>query len=228
MNALAELQKRRRPVANPANPANQGRQGAESSQDSQDSQGVAVGKHFSAVAASALPAPLVSTLKLLRARLLALAASEWIDAAPVHRLHDLDVAALIGLDASQLVTCLTMLADTAERHAGRVPAGHTAPVHCEQCGPVWDHPDRVAMMPIVSGWPRALGCPWCMVRKAGRYIPGPPVACEGCAHFTPDTINPDTGMGDCHAGNGIHYPMARHPCGSHSPSSIKAKKRELA
>jgi hypothetical protein len=46
-------------------------------------------------------------------------------------------------------------------------------MHCQQCGPVWIHPDIVAALPMVNGWPRALGCPWCFVRKAGGPIPRP-------------------------------------------------------
>lgn len=160
--------------------------------------------------------PLPDALKPLRAHLLALAAAEGIDADHVHRLHDLDVAACIGLGARQLADYLAMLADTADRHAGRVPLDDTAPMHCERCGPVWIHPDIAAVLPVVDGWPRALGCPWCFVRKAGGTIPRPPVTCEGCRHFTPDAINPPAGMGVCNAGKGVHYPMVRHTCGIHS------------
>jgi hypothetical protein len=212
MNALAELQKRARTPANPANPANQGRQGVADSQDSQDSQGVEVEKHFLPRAVSAPLAPLADTLKPLRAHLLALATAAWIDADYVHRLHDLDVAACIGLDDRQLAAYLSMLTDTADRHAGRVPAGDTAPIHCEGCGPVWIHPDIAEVLPVVDGWPRALGCPWCFVRKAGGYIPRPSVTCEGCAHFNADTINSATGMGDCGKGHGMPYPMQRRGC----------------
>lgn len=165
-------------------------------------------------AAALLDAP---ALKQLRARLLAMAGAEWIDAASIHRVHDLDMAACIGLDESQLAAYLSLLDDTAERHAGRVPAGHTAAIHCQLCGPVWAHPDIAAVLPVVGGWPRALGCPWCFVRKVGGYIPRPSVACSGCRHFTPDTINPEAGMGVCEAGNGMYWAMQRHTCGNHSP-----------
>lgn len=153
---------------------------------------------------------------LLRARLQTLAAAEYMDAAIIHRLHDLDVAECIGLDSRQLGAYVSLLAETAERHAGRVPAGHTAAIHCQHCGPVWAHPDIAEVLPMVGGWSRALGCPWCFVRKAGGYIPRPRVTCDGCQHFTPDTINPETGMGACTQGHGSHYPMAPHACGDHS------------
>jgi len=151
-------------------------------------------------------------LHAIRVHLLALAAAEGMDVDHVHRLHDLDIAACIGLDDSKFAAYLSMLADTAERHAGRVPLADTAPMHCEQCGPVWIHSDIAAVLPVVGSWPRALGCPWCFVRKAGGYIPRPPVNCESCRHFNPDTINPPAGMGVCGAGKGMHWPMARHTC----------------
>lgn len=164
-------------------------------------------------AAALLDAP---ALKQLRAHLLALAAADHMDAATIHRLHDLDVAACIGLDARHLAAYLSLLEETAERHAGRVPAGHTAAIHCQHCGPVWVHPDVADVLPMVSGWPRALGCPWCFVRKAGGHIPRPSVACSGCRHFFPDTINPEASMGVCAAGKGMYWPMQRHTCGNHS------------
>ncbi|MBB6186191.1 hypothetical protein [Rhodanobacter sp. MP7CTX1] len=171
MNALAELRKR---AGTSAIPAIQGRQRVAESQESQESQGMEVEKYFSRPAVSASLAPLADTLKPLRAHLLALAAAEGMDVDHVHRLHGLDVAACIGLDDVQLAAYLSLLADTADRHAGRVPAGDTAAIHCEGCGPVWIHPNIAAVLPVVDGWPRALGCPWCFVRKAGDYIPRPP------------------------------------------------------
>jgi len=163
------------------------------------------------------PAPLADAmLKPLRAHLLALAADAAIDVDHVHRLHDANVAACIGLDARQLADYLALLAYTADRHAGRVPLNDTAAIHCKRCGPVWIHPTIAEVLPVVDGWPRALGCPWCFVRKAAGYIPRPSVTCEGCRHFTPDTINPTAGMGTCGAGKGVHYPMALHICGSHT------------
>ncbi|MBQ4853744.1 hypothetical protein IMW82_03495 [Rhodanobacter sp. B2A1Ga4] len=124
--------------------------------------------------------------------------------------------ALKPLDACQLAALELMQSDTDDRHAGRVPAGDTARMWCKGCGPVWIHPDVAEVLPVVDGWPRALGCPWCFVRKAGGNLPRPSVACEGCRHFTPDTINPAAGMGTCGAGKGMHWPMARHICGNHS------------
>jgi hypothetical protein len=111
-----------------------------------------------------------------------------------------------------------MQRDTDDRHAGRVPAGDTARMLCKGCGPVWIHPTIAEVLPVVDGWPRALGCPWCFVRKAGGYIPRPPVACESCRHFTPDTINPPAGIGTCGAGKGSHYPAQQHGCDTFDPA----------
>jgi hypothetical protein len=159
-------------------------------------------------------ASLVNILKPLREHLLSLATAGGWGVDHVHRLHDLDVAGCVGLDERQLAAFLSMLEESAERHAGRVPAGHTAAIHCAHCGPVWIHPDIAEVLPVVDGWPRALGCPWCFARKAGGYIPRPSVVCGDCARFAPDTINPEAGMGTCGAGKGAHYPMQRHTCGA--------------
>ena len=119
---------------------------------------------------------------------------------------------------------LHMLADTAERHAGRVPQTDTAAMYCQHCGPVWVHPDIASVLPVVGVWPRALGCPWCFVRKAGGVIPRPPVTCAQCQHFTPDAINPPAGMGTCCDGS-MRYPMASHHC---TEFSISTEKGDLA
>lgn len=216
MNALAELRKRARTPANPANSANQEWKRAADSQDSQDSQGVKGEKHSFAAAPLAEKPRLSEAIKGERSRLLALAAAEWIDAAHVHRLHDADLAECLGLDDGQRVIFLRMLDDTASRHAGRVPLDDTAAVYCARCGPVYVHPEIAAVLPVVGGWPRALGCPWCFVRKAGGFIPRPPVTCAECAHYLPDPINPPAGMCTCCDG-GKHYPMERHHCTSFQP-----------
>jgi len=121
---------------------------------------------------------LAGTLKPLRVHLLALAAAAGIDPDHVNRLHELDVSACAGLDSRQLAAYLDMVRDTADRRIGRVPLDDTAAMHCEHCGPVWIHPDIAAVLPVVDGWPRALGCPWCFVRKAGGYVPHASAAIE--------------------------------------------------
>lgn len=85
----------------------------------------------------------------------------------------------LKLTAVQLAAYRSMQNDFAERMAGRAPAGDTATMVCTRCGPVYIHPTIAAVLPVVDGWPRALGCPWCFVRKAGGSIPSPsnPTAC---------------------------------------------------
>jgi hypothetical protein len=110
-----------------------------------------------------------------RARLLELAASAYMDAAPVQALSQSFLQDCAGMADGALRALLSMLRDDADRRAGRVPKGDTAATLCQHCGPVWLHPSIVAVLPVVDGWPRALGCPWCFIRKAGLYVPQPPV-----------------------------------------------------
>src|SRR5699024_7358710 len=101
--------------------------------------------------------------------------------------------------------------DTADREAGRLPASYTAKALCRHCGPVWLAPGVAAVLPMVDGWPRALGCPWCHVTPPeGMCIPRPPVTSATCAYWTPDTVNPPAGMGHCRCG--FHYPNEPHVC----------------
>lgn len=86
------------------------------------------------------------------------------------------------LSPEQMAVLESMAADTSERMAGRVPKGDTAAMICKGCGPVWIHPDIAAVLPVVNGWPRALGCPWCSVRKSGVAIPRPTITSRGCEH----------------------------------------------
>ncbi len=112
----------------------------------------------------------------LRTHLLMLAAAAQVDPHHVHRMLDSDLADHAGLSDEQLTACLHMIADTADRNAGLVPAGDTAVMHCIHCGPVYIHPDIAAVLPVVDGLPRGLGCPWCFVRKAGGTVPSPLVS----------------------------------------------------
>jgi len=110
----------------------------------------------------------------IRAALLALADGVGLDRAIVHRLTRADLADCVGFPAEALRSYLLALDDTATRQAGNVPSSDSAAMLCQHCGPVYVHPAIAACLPVVSGWPRALGCPWCFVRKAGGYIPRPP------------------------------------------------------
>lgn len=153
----------------------------------------------------------------LRLALLVLADRHGFDPAPIHRLHNLDVAACARLDDSQLLTYLELLNDSATRWEGKKPAGHDAAIHCRGCGPVWVHPSVAAVLPVVDGWPRALGCPWCAIRKAGAYFPRPPTQCAGCSNYRPGQVNPEAALGQCAKGRGSRYPMQKHACDAFSP-----------
>lgn len=152
-----------------------------------------------------------------RADLLALADRLAVDRAHVHRLDDDGLTLLAAVGEGGLRAFLLAAEDAAIRRAGKVPPGDTAAILCRHCGLVFVHPDIATVLPVVNGWPRALGCPWCFVRKAGGYIPRPPVTCEGCRHFSADTINPTAGIGTCGSGHGMHYPMQHHGCGDYRP-----------
>jgi hypothetical protein len=216
MNVLAELQKRSRTVANAANLANQGQFRAVDSQESQDSQGV---KAETALCAAPSAAPAVRVD--IRPDLLTLADGLGLDRIIVHRLITADLADCAGFPIDALRAYLLALDDTATRWVGKVPLGDTAAIYCAHCGPVYVHPDIAAVLPVVNGWPRAAGCPWCFVRKAGGYVPRPRVSCETCVHWQPDTINSVAGVGGCASGHGTHYPMQRHGCGDFATEETK-------
>ena len=124
--------------------------------------------HSENIAAPSAPLP------DLRPRLLALANKLGLDGTHVRRIAHADLALWAAVPSDALRSYLLALDDTATREAGKVPLDDTAAIYCQHCGPVWIHPDIAACLPVVAGWPRALGCPWCFVRKAGGYIPRPP------------------------------------------------------
>lgn len=72
------------------------------------------------------------------------------------------------------IAYLQCLADTAARKMGKVADGDTAGIICRRCGKVFVHPSVAAVLPVVGGWPRALGCPWCFVHlPKGVSLPRP-------------------------------------------------------
>ena len=168
MNALAELRKRARPAANLANPAN--RQPAAVT-DSQDSQGGESRIALVSLGASKRAGPAV------RADLLALADRLAVDRDHVHRLDDDGLALLAAIGEGGMRAFLLAAEDAATRQAGKAPAGETEAIYCTHCGPVYVDPDIADVLPVVDGWPRAAGCPWCVIRKAGGYVPRPHVTC---------------------------------------------------
>jgi len=66
-----------------------------------------------------------------------------------------------------------------------------------------------AALPVVTGWPRALGCPWCAIRKADGAIPRPNAATyrhEGTRPADPVPRHPQTagdGLSGAHCMNVI-------------------------
>ena len=208
------------PAANPANPANVEPGPAQDSQirkirkDSEDENALQTLGRFADSQES--QGPRINTAAV-RARLLVHAEALHADPALIRSLSEPDLVAYGAVPDALLAEYVGSMVTTAERQAGRVPAGDTAAIHCQGCGPVWVHPSIATMLPTVAGWPRALGCPWCAVRRAGQYIPRPKVTCENCRHFTADTINPGAGMGDCGQGHGSPYPMQRRACAHFDP-----------
>lgn len=120
-----------------------------------------------------------------RAALLALADRLGVDRAAVVSIPsaDLPLWAFVPVDA--LPDYLRGLGDAATRQAGKVPPTDTAAIHCAHCGPVFVHPSIAACLPVVAGWPRAIGCPWCAIRKSGGMVPRPTAA-------TSDLRKPET------------------------------------
>ena len=112
----------------------------------------------------------------MRAALLALADRLGIDRSAVVRIPSADLPLWAAVPADALPDYLRGLGDAATRQAGKVPPTDTAAIHCAHCGPVYVHPSIAACLPVVTGWPRAIGCPWCAIRKADGAIPRPNAA----------------------------------------------------
>lgn len=162
----------------------------------------------------------------IRDRLLRLAAVDSIDPAILHSLPDEDVRACADLPDKSLRAYVRALAETDLRERGVQPDGETARALCAHCGPVWLTPEVAAVAPVVAGWPRVLGCPWCHV-EARRSIPRPLVACGDCERFKRDEINPAGGMGSCGAkrkpfpAEPLPYPHAMRRCELHAPEDAR-------
>lgn len=145
----------------------------------------------------------------IRARLLALAAADFLPADLVNRLADDDLLAIpADYTDRHLLAYLRALEAAATMDAGMAPTGWTAARYCRLCGPVLLWPD---CPPIVQA------CPWCFRRKAGRYVPRPQVQCADCVHFIRCERNPLGGGGDCSKGLGGHWPKQRHRCAEFEP-----------
>jgi hypothetical protein len=156
-------------------------------------------------------------LPTLRARLLDLAKATDRNPAMVDRIPVGDLPAYAGMNDAQLTALLSMLTDAAARERGMTPGSDTAAILCRSCGPVWAHPAVASALPIVDGWPCALGCPWCFIRKRGLPIPRPRVSCAACQHRIPDPINPPQGWGRCAANGPATWPHRPHRCDAFRP-----------
>jgi len=114
-------------------------------------------------------------------------------------------------------------AEDETRERGKRLANETVPAMCQSCGPIWLSPEIAAAAPVVAGWPRVIGCPWCHVKNR-RALPRPVVACIDCERFERDRVNPAGGMGRCPidlAKRPLPFPHARRECRGFAPSSQK-------
>jgi hypothetical protein len=157
----------------------------------------------------------------IRAQLYAIARAEFIDARLIDRITPADLAECDGCSLDTLRAYVRALHATEQRERGRKPEAETAVVFCRSCGPVWLSPEVARVAPAVDGWPRVLGCPWCHVRNR-KAIPRPPVNCDGCIHFSRDSVNPAGGMGRCQlglAGRTLPFPHAERECADWRPAA---------
>jgi hypothetical protein len=165
----------------------------------------------------------------VRARLLVLAEAEGIDTELVRALPESELTTTgeqcaavesesPGRGRELALQYLRLLATDAAMRAGRLPPDFDTPAMCRHCGPVWLPRSQVAMLDVVNGWPRALGCPWCFIHPQGIRIPRPSVTCATCRHYQPDSVNPGEGMGRCGAGvPGMTWPHQSRVCATFKP-----------
>jgi hypothetical protein len=155
-----------------------------------------------------------------RAVLMKLADANGINPELIQGLHDTDIASCADLPHDVLLSYLRLLRRSDMRRNRLVPAEETAMALCRSCGPVWIHPAVAAVAPLVNGWPRVLGCPWCHVRRAGGYVPRPSVQCVDCSNIVRDAVNPDGGVCNCAARRSPErpWPNANHECSAFDPS----------
>ena len=115
-------------------------------------------------------------------------------------------------DLDRRRTLATQIAQRVVQERGNmIPVGWESMVLCEQCGPVWWTTD---MAPAVSV------CPWCDIRRAGKWFLRPEVKCGECRHFTRDRTNPPGGLGVCQVDAplaGLCFPHSRKQCPAWQP-----------
>lgn len=156
----------------------------------------------------------------IRERLLAIARYEFLDDELITSLRKSDIMECEGLPHDVLLAYVLTLADADLRERGKCPRDETAPALCRHCGPIWIAPEVAAMAPIVDGWARVLGCPWCHVKNR-KPLPRPVVACSACNHFQRDKINPRDGIGSCSMGCDHErplFPNASRKCHAFQPN----------
>lgn len=71
----------------------------------------------------------------------------------------------VALPELVLRSYLRALHESKLRETGQRSVDETAAALCAHCGPIWLAPEVVALAPVVNGWRRVLGCPWCHVRN---------------------------------------------------------------
>jgi len=134
--------------------------------------------------------------------------------------HDGTYDDLAALTDEHLSGYVAMLAESDLRERGDAPPDDTARALCRHCGPVWIHPDIARVAPVIDGWPRLIGCPWCHVRNR-RELPRPLVVCGDCQNFIRDTVSSRDGMGSCGAGCNAErpWPRVQHACAAWRPKN---------
>lgn len=152
-----------------------------------------------------------------RLELIRLAKAAGIDERLVLALSDEDLTACAGLSETSLHAYLLAARDADLRQQGKRPPDETAAAMCRRCGPVWLHPAVTAAPPVIDGWPRVLGCPWCHLRNP-RLMPRPTVQCRDCQHFIPDPENSEAGLGRCGKGlDVLAFALAPRQCDGFCP-----------
>lgn len=145
-----------------------------------------------------------------------------IDASVLAAISVPEIESIEGKGTQFIESYLYALRDSALRAKGKVPGEETVPAMCRKCGPVWLAPEVAAVAPVVEGWPCILGCPYCHVKNRS-LISRPLVACAGCEHFLPDSVNPAGGIGKCTVGHDglpgepLMYPSAKRQCAEFNP-----------
>ncbi len=109
----------------------------------------------------------------IRSTLEKLANEAEVELAVVRSLDSTDLLTCANLDEAALRSYLQSIRDTQLRERGEVPLRETAKGICCSCGPIWLAPEVAACAPIIDGYPRVLGCPWCHIRIRGLRIPHP-------------------------------------------------------